>query len=100
MLAVNPRLAPEQVHWLLDRSAVDLGEPGRDNESGFGLIDGAEAVRLARKMKGGWNNRLAGRRIRTVTNDWSSFDGFLKSNSLGRPQLAVLAAVALRRRRR
>ena len=35
------------MHWLLGRSAVDLGEPGRDYESGFGLIDVAFAVRLA-----------------------------------------------------
>lgn len=108
------------MHWLLGRSAVDLGEPGRDYESGFGLIDVAEAVRLARETKDRWNNRLAARRIRTVTNDWSNFDGFLELNSLGRTRLAamgrgfvvipkpgtaplilaVLAAVALRRRRR
>ena len=62
MLAVNPRLTPHDINRLLagthaDPAAApitrDLGTPGRDDEFGHGLIDAAQAVRIAQAIRGG-----------------------------------------------
>ncbi|HEV8359286.1 MAG TPA: S8 family peptidase [Candidatus Thermoplasmatota archaeon] len=50
MLQANPSLSPAQVHDILRESAVDLGAPGPDDETGFGLVDAVDAVRLALGM--------------------------------------------------
>lgn len=47
MLSANPNLTPAQVRQILQDTAEDLGEPGRDNIFGFGLIRADRAVEAA-----------------------------------------------------
>ncbi len=47
MLQVCPVLTPDEVKQVIYDTALDLGDPGKDNDSGYGLIDAYEAVRLA-----------------------------------------------------
>jgi len=44
----NPDLDVDRLRKIVELSAVDLLEPGKDSESGFGLIDAYTAVRLAK----------------------------------------------------
>lgn len=61
MFAVNPGLTPLDLDLLLAgthqrttrRITTDLGTPGRDNDSGHGLINAAQAVRAAIEVIGG-----------------------------------------------
>lgn len=53
MLAANPRLRPAQVQRILQDTAVDLGDPGKDKLYGYGLVDAPAAVRAARAMRVG-----------------------------------------------
>ncbi len=43
--SLDPRLSPDQAREVLKAMARDLGEPGRDDRFGFGLIDAAAAVK-------------------------------------------------------
>ncbi|MDQ3260277.1 MAG: S8 family serine peptidase, partial [Pseudomonadota bacterium] len=57
MRGVNPALTPSQVDQLIDgtlpqRITTDLGQPGRDNLFGHGLIDANKAVSAARELGG------------------------------------------------
>jgi len=47
MLEANPALTPAQVHDLLRESAIDVGTPGPDDTTGWGLVDARDAVRRA-----------------------------------------------------
>ncbi len=47
ILSANARLSGSEVDALLEKSAVDLGEPGEDNASGWGRIDAYLAVQAA-----------------------------------------------------
>ncbi len=47
MLSVNPGLTPDEVRRVLLGTAVDLGDPGRDDEFGYGLVDPQAAVEAA-----------------------------------------------------
>jgi hypothetical protein len=47
--AANPNLSYAQVKDILKRTAVDLGEPGWDAETGAGLVNLAAAVNLAKQ---------------------------------------------------
>jgi serine protease len=47
MLAVDPTLTPAQIESILTATAADLGEPGRDDEFGHGLLNAHAAVRAA-----------------------------------------------------
>ncbi len=42
--SVNPHLTHDQVEGIIESTAVDLGEPGRDDYFGYGRIDAAAAV--------------------------------------------------------
>ncbi len=42
----HPSLTPAEVDSALERTADDLGAPGRDDESGYGLIDPRAALQL------------------------------------------------------
>ncbi len=52
MKSVNPAATPERVRDVLAATAVDLGEPGRDEMTGFGIIDAAAAVEGIRHVPG------------------------------------------------
>jgi len=45
----NPNLTPEQIKSAILLSAIDIEEPGEDNESGMGFIDLAAALELLPK---------------------------------------------------
>lgn len=47
MLEVEPSLTPQQVADALRASAIDLGEPGPDDASGYGLVDARDALLAA-----------------------------------------------------
>ena len=47
MLSVNPDLTPFRVREILQQTAIDLGELGRDDDFGFGLIDPVAALQAA-----------------------------------------------------
>ncbi len=47
VLAANPALSNKDVRKILEGSAVDLGDPGRDIYFGFGLVDAYAAVQCA-----------------------------------------------------
>jgi hypothetical protein len=47
VLSVNPTLRPDELRSVLEASADDVGEPGRDPETGAGRINAARAVHLA-----------------------------------------------------
>ena len=42
--SVNPTLTPDEVESIIESTAVDLGEPGRDDYFGYGRIDASAAV--------------------------------------------------------
>ncbi len=42
--SVNPTLTPDEVEGIIESTAVDLGEPGRDEYFGYGRIDASAAV--------------------------------------------------------
>jgi PGF-pre-PGF domain-containing protein len=44
MLQVNPALTPDEIKAILEKTAVDLGSPGKDNNTGAGRIDAYQAV--------------------------------------------------------
>lgn len=47
--AANPALNYRQVMEILEKTARDLGTPGRDDETGFGFLNTLAAVELAKK---------------------------------------------------
>ena len=47
VLSANPNLSDTEVRKILDGTAVDLGEAGRDNIFGWGLVDAYAAVQCA-----------------------------------------------------
>jgi len=58
--AANPTLSNDQVKFVLQVSADDLGEPGRDDEFGWGRVNALAALQLAtnshRICTADWNN--------------------------------------------
>jgi len=48
--SINPLLTPEQVSMILQTTAVEKGDPGKDNRYGAGRIDAYEAYLLALAM--------------------------------------------------
>lgn len=48
ILAENPDLTPRDIRRIVLESAIDLGEPGPDDATGFGLMDLTDALALAR----------------------------------------------------
>jgi len=50
MLSVKPELSPEEVYDILKETSKDLGEPGRDEKYGYGLIDAHKAVLRAQAL--------------------------------------------------
>ncbi len=44
MRQANPDLSPQDLKQILFETAVDLGEPGEDNATGYGMVDALAAV--------------------------------------------------------
>jgi serine protease len=44
VLAVHPEFSPDQVADAIEKTATDLGPPGRDDHYGYGLVNAAAAV--------------------------------------------------------
>ncbi len=49
MLSDRPALSVWRVREIMERTARDLGAPGKDNMFGFGLVDAYAAVKMARE---------------------------------------------------
>ena len=47
MREANPELTPPQMMQILYDTAHDLGDPGKDNSYGYGMVDAYEAVQAA-----------------------------------------------------
>jgi len=50
LLSVNPNLTPAEVSMILQTTAVEKGDPGKDNRYGAGRIDAYQAYVLAASM--------------------------------------------------
>lgn len=50
LLSVNPNLTPSEVSMILQTTAVEKGDPGKDNRYGAGRIDAYQAYLLAASM--------------------------------------------------
>ncbi len=44
LLAQNPGLTPDQIRYILESTAIDLGSTGRDDDYGYGLINAPAAL--------------------------------------------------------
>jgi subtilisin family serine protease len=47
MLSIDPTLTPDEIKGILQSTAIDMGDPGFDDESGWGRIDAAAALQAA-----------------------------------------------------
>ncbi len=82
MLTANPELSPWQVRKLLALTARDIGPAGRDDASGFGLIDANAAVAAAIATQGKYTGSIAGRDIPFVSSSLESYSGIRLVNQL------------------
>lgn len=48
LLSFNPTLKPDQIKTILEETAMDMGTPGYDEDTGYGLVDVNAAEALAR----------------------------------------------------
>lgn len=53
LLALDPEMNPAQVQFVLERTARDIGEPGRDTETASGLLDALAAAQYVAPQKFG-----------------------------------------------
>lgn len=67
LLSFTPGLAPAEVQRLLEAGAVDVGPPGRDDQTGAGRIDAARSLAAARGQTALPGDVTAPRRALTVT---------------------------------
>lgn len=51
MLQANPTLSPQDIKRMLLVTAQEIGKPGIDNETGYGFVNGAAAVQVAKDPK-------------------------------------------------
>ena len=55
MLSVHPTMSPDSVEFVIQHTADDLGNPGKDNTFGYGRINAYKAVRRAATcFQGAW----------------------------------------------
>lgn len=50
VFAANPNFTPDDVEDILYATAVDLGDPGRDDQFGYGKVDAEAAVKAANSI--------------------------------------------------
>jgi len=63
LLEANPSLDDVDVRWILDYSAVDLGQPGFDNEFGWGRLDVKAAMDMAMALSISRNRAKPGGKV-------------------------------------
>ena len=51
VLQTNPALTPNELYALLETTAINMGEPGFDFDTGNGFVNGYFAVLKAKKKK-------------------------------------------------
>ncbi len=56
ILSVEPNLNSDEVRYFLERSAKDLGDPGRDNYYGWGRVDARAALDMVLAKRADLNN--------------------------------------------
>ncbi|MHC4425069.1 MAG: S8 family serine peptidase [Planctomycetota bacterium] len=56
ILSIEPDLTQEEVRYSLERSAKDLGDPGKDDYNGWGRVDARAAVELAMAARADLND--------------------------------------------
>lgn len=92
MLSINPALRGAEIRAVIEVSADDLGEPGRDQETGFGRINASRAIAFAAP----WNffSRGAGSYVaENVPATTLFFPLFMKAANGWNTSLAVQNAV-------
>jgi serine protease AprX len=47
LLEANPRLTPQQLNEVLERTTTDLGDTGKDHSYGWGFVDAVKASKVA-----------------------------------------------------
>jgi subtilisin family serine protease len=64
VLSADPSLSPDEVRQVLRATAKDVGDPGPDDDSGYGLVDSAAAVvagpPLVARIESPRNEKLVG----------------------------------------
>lgn len=66
MLQANPKLTPQVVEEVLERTSVDLGEPGKDHQYGYGFVDAFRASKVALCLKGKGNREACFSAVRAL----------------------------------
>ena len=82
MFTANPSLAPWQVRKLLVLTAKDLGQPGRDNAYGHGLVDASAAVAAAITARGQYRPKDGGTAIELIDSDLAAYRGISFANQV------------------
>ena len=49
MKAINPSLTSEQIEDILNKTAVDVMEKGKDSSTGYGVVDAKAEVDMAER---------------------------------------------------
>jgi subtilisin family serine protease len=60
VLSVNPLFTNKEVREILEKSAEDIGSPGKDSHYGYGMVDAYAAVKKAEKYSQQISNRRPG----------------------------------------
>lgn len=69
LAAARPELRDTDFQHLLRETADDVGEPGRDEPTGFGRLNLAAALHAVRPEVGIWHDELAATEVRVVRRD-------------------------------
>jgi len=85
MLTANPELSAGQVIKILRATATDIGPEGRDDASGYGLLNAEAAVAMAINTKGNWPAKKQKRPILWTSVDLSGVRGLELSAGLLQP---------------
>lgn len=82
MYQANPRLTPQLVEEVIERTAADLGDPGKDHSYGYGFVDAYKAVKVALCLKGKTAKETCFRSVRALpASRWQSDFGDLGNKS-------------------
>lgn len=98
MLQADPDLAPHEVARILRETAIDLGEPGIDSATGWGLVDARDAILTARGQQADRANVLVrgGADTQRDAADLASTSSRSLLDVLSRPQVVWETPVAVK----